>query len=242
MIRDNQTEGFTLVELMLAMAFIAALLIVIAVTTMQIMGTYARGLTIREVNQAGRTITEDIQSVVASATPFEIAPVKTDEATDASSSMYVQRPGGGRLCTGNYTYAWNYGNTQQLGAETTIQAHNTYSDSAEPIRFIKVADTGGALCINPRQQIPHEQTKELLPAGDSNLALQDFIITTGSRDEVSGQALYAVKLIIGTNDQAQLDTSSRTCLPPSEGEGRENFCAINHFDIVVRAGNRSGSL
>lgn len=235
-------KGFTLVELMLAMAFIGGLLIIIAMTTIQIMGTYARGLTIREVNQAGRTISEDIQSVVTSAAPFVIDPIKEGETSDTSDSMYVQRQGGGRLCTGSYTYAWNYGNTEDLGAETTIQAHNTYSDSEDVIRFVKVEDTGSMLCVNPSQQIQREHAKELLPAGDSNLAVQGFTITVGSWDDISGQALYAIKLILGTNDQAQLDATSLTCLPPIEGEGRENFCAINQFDIVVRAGNRSGSL
>ncbi len=242
MIRGKQTRGFTLVELMLAMAFIGALLIVIAMTTMQIMGTYAKGLTIREVNQAGRTITEDMQSAIASVAPFGIDPIKTDVASDATDSMYVQRPGGGRLCTGSYTYAWNYGNTQQLGAETAVQAYNIYTDREDEVRFLKVTDAGGMLCVNPGQQIQYEHAKELLPAGDSNLAVQRLAVTIGDRDVVSGQALYAIELVLGTNDQAQLDATGRTCLPPSEGEGRENFCAINQFDIVVRAGNRSGSL
>lgn len=242
MTHDKQTAGFTLIELMLAMAFVAGLLLVIAGTTIQMMGTYAKGLTIREVNQAGRSISDDIQRTIATSTPFTIEPAKTGGTSDDSDSMYVRRPGGGRLCTGAYTYAWNYGNTQQLSGATATQAYNTFTDDDTVIRLVKVADAGGVLCINPSQMIQRGISKELLSGGDSNLAIQSFSINLGAQDEASGQALYALQLILGTNDQSQLNATSTTCLPPTQGTGAENFCAINQFDIVARAGNRSGSL
>lgn len=245
MIQRNHS-GFTLVELMLSMAFIGVLLITIAMTTMQIMSTYSKGLTVREVNQAGRAISEDIERTIAAVPPFTVDPAKTRSASDPMGSKYVTDPGGGRLCTGNYTYAWNYGGTSELSGDTSLPlAYNTYAGGGsedEVIRFVKVSDVGGMLCVDTERQIVRDSARELLAAGDRNLAVQALTIREGSRDEVSGQALYAITLTLGTNDQSQLNASSTTCLPPTEGSGYENLCAINQFDIVVRAGNSSGSL
>lgn len=246
-------KGFTLVELMLAMSFIGMLLVAIAMTTMQIMRTYNKGTTIREVNQVGRTVTQDIQRTIAASVPFSVEP-KTDLSDDGEiNSRYIRNMDGteevgGRLCTGMQTYVWNYGTalykaTQPSGPGKAAIA-NKYEDEREedePIRLVKVRDAGGLLCANPRQAVDKSQARELLAAGDKNLAVQALTVTEGSRSDASGQALYAVSLTLGTNDQEQLE-GSKTCLPPNQGSGYEDFCAINQFNISVRAGNRSGSL
>ena len=252
MIRYKRAGGFTIIEMMLSMAFVGALLVAIATTSLHIMRTYTRGVTIREVNQSGRTITEDIQRTIASTMPFSVVP-KTGASDDPIDSRYVEKAGqGGRLCTGSYTYAWNYGSTRQLGGESDDPEHpakpvyNIYTTPNNGvIRFAKVRDVGGMLCVNANdQRIDINQTKELLPPGDRDLAVQSLTVSIApqGRDSVSGQALYYISLVIGTNDDAQLNASHTACLPPSLGEGGEHFCAINQFNIIARAGNRSGSL
>ncbi len=239
----RKRAGFTLIELMLAMAFVGALLVAIAMATIHIMSTYTKGLTVREVNQAGRTISEDIQRTIASSTPFDI--------TDGSDSKYIKRDGaGGRLCTGTYTYAWNYGNTSQLGGNSSTNVYNVYEDDSEShIRLVKVSDTGAALCLDPTRQITKAQAKELLLAGDRGLAVQALTVSSGTRDDISGQAIYAISLTIGTNNSrgdnwTVLNPTNTSCLPPhhEDQSGNADFCAINQFDIIARAGNRSGSL
>lgn len=248
MIQRNNQIGFTLIELMLSMAFIGTLLVAVAMTSMQIMHTYTKGLTVREANQAGRTISDDIQRTIATSAPFKVSPIRTGAVSEAAKteyleSKYVQKDGGGRLCTGSYTYAWNYGKTKELsGDDGAPSAYNSYQDSSDLVRFVKVRDAGGTLCGNPGTQIVKSQARELLSAGDRNLAVQQFAVTAGAESEASGQALYSIALTLGTNDQAQLNVANATCLPPREGSGNEDFCAINQFDVVVRAGNRAGSL
>ena len=240
--QHKRVSGFTLVELMLSMAFVGILIVVIAVTTIHIMGTYTKGLTVREVNQAGRTISEDIQRTIATTVPFSVSPAKTGDPDDEPDVKYVVQSGGGRLCTGAYTYAWNYGNTSELSGATATPAYNKYADSDDIIRFVKVSDAGGVLCAEMTRDIARGQAKDFLLAGDRNLAVQEFTVSSDREDEASGQALYAINLIIGTNDQEQIDASNATCLPPTEGSGFEEFCAINQFSIIARAGNRSGSI
>lgn len=242
MILRSYQKGFTLIELMLSMAFVGVLLLAISVTSMHIMNTYTKGLTVREVNQVGRTITEDMYRTIATATPFIVSPAKTGAPSDNVHSKYVVQAGGGRLCTGAYTYAWNYGSTRELSGTTAVPMYNTYNSGDDEIRFIKVGDPGGVLCADMTQQIDRAQAKDLLVAGDRNLAVHSVVIAQGAEDAASGQALYAISITLGTNDQEQLNVANATCLPPNEGSGFEEFCAINQFNIIARAGNRSGSL
>jgi prepilin-type N-terminal cleavage/methylation domain-containing protein len=234
---QNKSTGFTLIELMLAMTFISVLLLAIALTTIQISNIYNKGITLREVNQAGRSVTSDLQRSIAGAIPFDVTP-KRDDSEATASSKYVVRDGGGRLCLGSYTYAWNYG-AALAGGQGAPSVFNTYDDG-QPVRFVKVADANGALCATPTASIVRANAVDLISSGDRDLAVHSFTIVKTAEDATIGQALYALSLTIGTNDQAQLTTNDASCRPPAEEVGAEDYCAVNRFEIIARAGNRSG--
>lgn len=233
----DKRAGFTLVELMLAMTFISVLLLAIAMTTIQISNIYNKGITLREVNQAGRAVTTDIGRSIAGSIPFDVTP-KTDDSEATANSKYVVRDGGGRLCLGSYTYAWNYGSAIK-GGQGAPSVFNTYEDG-QAVRFVKVSDANGALCATPTTPIIRANAVDLISSGDRELAVHAFSITKTAEDASIGQALYAISMTIGTNDQAQLTTNDASCRPPAEEVGAENYCAVNQFDIIARAGNRSG--
>lgn len=233
MSRDNK-NGFTLIELMLAMTFIAVLLVAIAITTIQISNIYNKGITLREVNQAGRSVSDELQRSIASTVPFDVTP-RVDASPATETSKYVVRDGGGRLCLGRYTYAWNYGRAITAGSE-----YNTYNNS-EVVRFAKVTDPSGTLCADPTLTINRADATEMLTSGDRDLVVHSMVVSPGVTDTTTGQAIYAVSIVIGTNDNEQLATNDRSCLPPADGAGKENYCSVNQFDIIARAGNKSGS-
>lgn len=224
-------EGFTMVELMLAMSFVSALLVAIVMTTMQVSHIYNRGLTLREVNQAGRAVLEDMQNTIAVSTPFSVD-------ASAATTRYVDRPGGGRLCTGKYTYAWNYGRSI-AGISSAPAVYNKYTDDSV-VRYAKVNDPGAGLCVNTSMRINKANAVEILAAGDRDLAAHEVTVVNAANDTETGQALYAISMTIGTNDQSQLLTANDSCKPPSANVGNEDYCSVNQFDIVVRAGNKSG--
>lgn len=232
-------QGFTLVELMLAMTFISVLLVAIAMTTIQISNIYNRGITLREVNQAGRAVSIDLQRSIASSTPFDVTP-QEDESPDTANSKYVVRQGGGRLCLGSYTYAWNYGSAL-AGGQDAPGVYNHFEDG-ESVRFVKVADPNGALCSMEgiEARIVRSDAVDLISGGDRELAIHKFEIIKTTEDASIGQALYAIEMTIGTNDRAQLTTNDASCRPPGEDIGHEDYCAVNQFELVARAGNRSG--
>ena len=233
----DKTKGFTLIELMLAMTFISILLVAIAMTTMQIGNIYNKGITLREVNQAGRSVSVELQRSITSSAPFDATP-KKDDSPATAASKYVVRDGGGRLCLGDYTYAWNYG--KSIAGETNAPAVFNKYDDGSTVRFTKVADPSGALCATPETNIPKANSTELLSSGDRDLVVHSFTLAKTSDDPNANQALYAISMIIGTNDSDQLTTDDASCKPPSENVGDENYCSVNQFDIVARAGNKAG--
>lgn len=222
---------------MLAMTFIAILLVAVAMTTIQISNIYNKGITLREVNQAGRSLSDEFQRSIAGAVPFDVTP-KIDDSPGTLTSKYVVRDGGGRLCLGSYTYAWNYGKT--IAGESGAPAVFNKYTSGSTVRFAKVKDASGALCADPTVNIPVVDSTELLSSGDRDLALHTFKITKTATDDGIGQAIYAVSFILGTNDRKQLTANDASCRPPSESIGDEDYCSVNQFDVIARAGNAAG--
>lgn len=233
---QDSRSGFTLIELMLAMTFISMLLMAIAMTTIQISNIYNKGITLREVNQGGRALSDELQSSISSASPINVTP-KVDNSAATATSRYVVRGGGGRLCLGNYTYAWNYGKALADGS-----IYNYYSNGDKTaIRFVKVTDASASLCADPTLPIVRANATDMLSSGDRDLVVHSFSIKqTTPSDSNTNQAIYAISMLVGTNDRQQLTTNSASCKPPSEDVGNENYCSVNQFDIIARAGNRAG--
>lgn len=98
-IKPNQ-KGFTLVELLLAMAFIAFLLIFTVSVIMQLTLLYSKGLATRQINQTGRQVVDALSRSLRDTKP---------------------RPAGAqRLCVDGTTYVWN----------TSSSIVNNYADGA----------------------------------------------------------------------------------------------------------------
>ena len=83
-------QGFTLVELMLAIAFIGFIILFTVLAVMQVMRTYNKGITLKEINQTARVTVEDMGRVIRSSSTI-------DNSGEAD----------GRLCTGGVSYVWN---------------------------------------------------------------------------------------------------------------------------------------
>lgn len=211
--RSRTAKGFTIIELMLSMSFIAVMLITIALCVIQISTIYARGETLRQVNQAVRTIGTDIENTIATVHPFDI----DQSAIEA-----------GRLCTGQYSYVWN-----------TPTTSNGYTDAGgEVIRFVRVSDPNQLLCDNLSSSAVKADAVELMEAGDRALVVRSFAITPVADDALTGQRLYTLTLLLGTDNTAAIDTTSNQCRPPADSESDLTYCAINEFTLTVRAGVR----
>lgn len=247
---NHDNRGFTLIELMLAMAFLATLLLAIAVTVLQLGSTYNHGLTLRDMQQTSRTITSDLSYDVSNASAFSL---------NANGGHYITQPWGGALCLGQYSYVWNFGqavtnynNTHQTGAVNLLVDS---SGNKSILNLVKVNDAGGSLCTSTAPKVVNNSNAvELIQGTDHSLALHEFCITTqpSASYSLTGQELYNISYAIGTNDPTALTTTASpqcagvntsdnllSCLPPSALNSNFDYCADQQFSLVARAQNAS---
>ncbi len=236
----NNNRGFTLVELMLAMGFVSALLLTIAMTIIQIGALYNRGTTLRDINQASRDVSEDLRRSVSSSGTISLATdyVLTPNATDSVS---------GRLCLGNYSYIWNYAKAIEANPnDSNLTKYGSPASSDIPI-LVKIPDTpkeyckidSGGLIYDNIRAVDVPLTQELLKSGDHELGLHKFKIITPSASAINGeidQALYSIQFTIGTKKVSALNDTQTACRTADDINSDPLYCNIQQFTLVVRAG------
>lgn len=124
-------RGFTMIELMLAMVFIAFMLVFMTLTTVQMTRIYNKGVAIKSINQTGRQMIDELRHTLrySGATP---------------DSLLAQQ----RLCTGIYSYMWN---TEEqlvtLNQAVGSTVVNRYNDTpAQPVRLVRMMDPARSMC------------------------------------------------------------------------------------------------
>ena len=220
-------KGFTLVELSLAMAFLAVLLITIAILVIRIITIYQRGLAIRAISATGRQLIDEFTRSIANS-----AIVKVDFGTDMNdtSGYFAQRlesvdidgrsisgtQVGGVFCTGLYSYIWNTPYSLNANKGVTFK----YKDLSgvektlgiADFRLLKVPDNDRELCLlqnNFRFEYPrdilaknstekNEPPAELLPEDENPLALYNLRIFPASVSRLTGHIFYPATFILAT--------------------------------------------
>lgn len=230
----SRNSGFTLVELMLAMSFLAMLLLMISLLVLQVSMIYNKGLTLKAVNESGQLISSEIQRRLSTA-PRETVDHFEKKSQDGSKEQ------GGRICADNVVYAWN------ITGASASDAPNRYtgSDSETPIRFIKFTGSREEYCVvdqgqtAPSGEINRDEVTELINPETEGLVIRSFTFNAIGGSEgtnINGdrsQALYRVAFTIGTDTIDLIDSNSNTCRPPAEA--KQEFCAVNEFSFIARS-------
>lgn len=113
-------KGFTIVELLVSMTFFSFILLLIFVGFVQINRSYSRGLTVKEVQNSTRNLTEDL--------------VRTIRNTNSVDEIILD-PAGYRICVGGIRYAWN-----QYDDASSSFTDETYASSTDQIKIVKIED------------------------------------------------------------------------------------------------------
>lgn len=243
--RLSKQVGFTLVELMLAMGFLSALMVIISMTVIQLGNTYNKGITLKEVNIAGKALTSEFQSSIVEVSAFSVA-VNAESYVVQKNALGVTV--GGRLCTGKYSYIWNYGRYIENGSFVNKYT-GTIPAGTQPIHLVKISDVNKTYCVNTfgvYQMIPISSAVELINTDSSqlDLAIHDFGIESkaSASDTTTGERLYRIYFTIGTNKNSAITTDATSgkliCIPPGVANSDFNFCSVSDFDLVTRAGNK----
>lgn len=128
-IHTKTKAGFTMVELSITLAFIAALLITIAIITNNIVTIYQKGMTIKAVNSVGRGLVDELTAAINTAPSVDTTSLcnslvaveggNTDNLNKcikdhafeyifhASTNPNTGEQYNGVFCTGYYSYIWN---------------------------------------------------------------------------------------------------------------------------------------
>lgn len=222
MTNNSSQKGFTLTELMFAMMFVTFLLIFSVTVIIQAMQIYNKGLSIRQINQSGRQLSEDFSRTLRN----------TSSASLTSSNM--------RLCTGQTSYVWNIGEPDPATAPNKYSPPNT----STPLRLVRVYDPGGSLC-GSTADINKSNSREIVTP---SLAVQCFtsirresskIISINTVISTSGANSSRDVPATGTNVTCDRDGNPATpsigieCDPGSDGA----FCALGEFNTSVYVRN-----
>lgn len=241
-LKRTLTQGFTLIELVLAMAFISVLLLTIAMTVIQMSATFNKGMGVKEVNQTARDIDTDLRRTFAAVEPLNLS---------TGGGQLIKTDAGGRLCLGAYSYIWNTEDALTSGNSELVKYSgdgvvNPNKTPTTKIRFLKVPDMAkkycsvtpdGAIALREISQPDAKLSTELIEAGDRKLGIQAFDITTSNsaRDSATGQQLYSVDYVLGTGDVSAMNDDRTQCLESGENADPA-FCHVEQFDLVIRAG------
>ncbi len=237
-------QGFTIIELMLAMTFIAFLLLAIAMTIIQVGSIYNKGTTFKDVDQTSRDINDDLKRTINAAGSITLA---TDYVLTPNAAAAV----GGRLCLGSYSYIWNYEKGIAANNPSVAKYQNPPVGSAptDPIRLVKVPDSAKVYCAKNGANLVNKdirsadvlKSQELLKTGDHQLGLHQFAILTpvptSASDSATGQQMYSLSYTIGTTNINSLNATQTACLDPSVANSDPLYCVVEQFSLVVRVGN-----
>lgn len=153
MIQRANQNGFTLVEMLFALAFMAFLLIFATTTVIQVMQTYNKGLAVKEINETARAAMDDMSRIIKASSPSAIV------TTTASN---------GRVCFGSVSYVWN----------TQNNTTNQYTDNTA-VTLARVNDAGSSLCVATAGVYPKVNKAQATELLSSNVWVQQLTVTPG---------------------------------------------------------------
>ena len=231
-------KGFTIIEITLAMTFLAILMVSIATLIMRVTNIYQKGLAMRAINATGTEIIEDITRTVGAAS--YLVDIHSQDAELGGNgvmeydnnyklvekyyydyTVYNENHDGknfnvqyfGVLCTGDYSYIWN--TARALDPDFTTK--NFITVNGEKVKMVRVYD---------REQTQCNKDKN---GSVANLAKRNYLPVT-----INVPADNVVELI--NNDEMDLALYEFNITPATQSAiTRQSFISDN-FIVATRQG------
>lgn len=231
-------KGFTIIEITLAMTFLAILMVSIATLIMRVTNIYQKGLAMRAINATGTEIIEDITRTVGAAS--YLVDIHSQDAELGGNgvmeydnnyklvekyyydyTVYNENHDGknfnvqyfGVLCTGDYSYIWN--TARALDPDFTTK--NFITVNGEKVKMVRVYD---------REQTQCNKDKN---GSVANLAKRNYLPVT-----INVPVDNVVELI--NNDEMDLALYEFNVTPATQSAiTRQSFISAN-FILATRQG------
>ena len=176
--RSNQKSGFTLIELMLAMTFFATILTISTAVFVQMLNTYNKGLAVKQMNQVGRTLTDEFSRLSNSGLGFGVA--NADDAPADQTRVRCMR-------VGSEVYVWSY-------ADDVVTNPKVYTvDGLNPINMSKLIISYYQGCPSSR-----DATYDASPAPKKFIAADNLIPVLSSNVRVYDAHVKLLKKCISS--------------------------------------------
>lgn len=218
---SRMQPGFTLVELNIALIFVALLLLAVAATTIYVGSIYQKGMSLKSINQTGRQVVEQLRRDIAQTPSSKITNLTVGDT--------------GRVCLGGVSYVYN--TADGLNSDvTTIQLIR--DSNREPVRLARIIDPSSAWCANSATlyDIAADASyTELLSIDDTTpLAVYNFSVLSRltAGEAAKQQSLQQMTIRLGTNGKGT--TSSGECLPPTDNAANFDYCSVREFTTLIR--------
>lgn len=228
-VKKQNQRGFTLVELTLSIAFLGALVLISSAIIVQTISIYNKGVALKQINQAGRSLIEDINRLSSSG--FEIKLADDGKA--------------GYLCIKDSniwrSYAWN---SVQVGVGTTTTANAkqfTLGGSGQYISLVRSNDgvNGDSYCQLPAGADVAMNAAEVTPILTKQVRILSVDITPSADPSLKKIAFW-----IGTYDSSGALPNMTPDFAASEwkckGGNLGDFCAVSKFETVIYTPNVEG--
>lgn len=224
-VRNIPKSGFTLVELNIAIVFVALLLMAVAMTTMSVSRTYQYGVALKSINQLGREVVDQLRRDISSA---------------AAQRVQYHAPGTdgvGRLCLGTVSYVFNTAESLNAGSPSLV---DTSTSPNRPVNFARIDDRDSSWCqesagVFIKNDIDSSVDKytELLRDDSIPVAIHSMQVTNllSSSGLDFAEGIVEVSIDIGTNETETTDGG--VCKPPTSPDENFNNCAVRQFVTVV---------
>lgn len=202
---SSKSRGFTIVELLISMTFLSFILVFTATVMVQVMRTYNKGLAVKEIDQNGRALVEEVSR--------NVRLVQSTNTSPTDPLMYTAAVDQGRLCVGQVTYVWNQPNVDT----------NKFDDDTA-VDIAKLSDPTAQYCVNSSAPIPRSEAIKL---SDGRVRIPRL-----SAERSDDGRLLQLRLTLSTNNQdAPVLQNGNYACDVSNFFG--SFCAVAEFESTV---------
>lgn len=230
MTTPKRASGFTLIELNLAIIFVAMLLLAVIATTMYASRLYSQGVTLKSINQVGREVTDQMRRDISGTSPSKIQ-VKTLNVAGTDVAT--------RVCLGAVSYVINPAQYLRDGDPSLVRdAVN------EPISLVRIEnDQNSEWCAEGGSGFTRmfvtgsDSYRELLPQDVIPLAVHSASVSQLAVAATGSSGLTRFMVQLGTNETETIDGG--VCRPPTALENNFDNCAVREFQTIIRMTGRS---
>lgn len=226
--------GFTLIELILVIAFLGTLMLLATASLVQAINMYNKGSAIKQINQAGRVLIEDINRLSSSGAEVEI---------DDNGSAGCLRVGfnGGE----NRVFLWN--SRAEGGGGTAPQPTTDRKwqiggnpDAVTLVQSAQGTDTTRYCYLPSTTESGDLDTAGMTPVLSSNIRVLSVDITNSADSSLKKIAFWIGTGTLNDDGQQLIMTGTPTTWSCPGGALGE-FCAVSKFETVIYTPNQGGT-